>query len=163
MSANTTTRTRDAGTILGWIAGGIAVIAAVALLAVALWPASEADKAYDDGHDVGTAVNHLYYADSSDEVDEALVELEDAVVDTREHAGDAVYEQASDQEDALSRAADGFAGVHTSTDSWEVDVYQAELNDALADLDDNAEDFQENAPEVEQAFWDGYEDGVNGL
>ena len=32
---------------------------------------------------------------------------------------------------------------------------------AIDDLDRQAEDFQNQGPEVQQAFWDGYETGVS--
>jgi hypothetical protein len=87
--------------------------------------------------------------------------MDAAIADTRDHAGDAVANQVDDQADALSRAADGFVGVHTSDDAFSVDLYQAELNTAVDDLGDNAEDFRTTGPEVQQAFWDGYQDGLN--
>ena len=33
---------------------------------------------------------------------------------------------------------------------------------AVSDLENNAEDFRTTGPEVQQAFWDGYETGLNG-
>jgi hypothetical protein len=128
-----------------------------AILTIALWPASEADKARGDGEQLGTAVSSLYAADSTDEVDAALDDVADAAADTRAHAGDQVGERVNDAEDALSRAADGFAGSVTADDEFEQDVYQAELDDAVADLDGQAQDVRDDAPEVEQAFWDGFD------
>ena len=126
-----------------------------------LWPASEADKARDDGEQVGQAVNHLYYADSTDEVNDALAELEDAVADTREHGGDALHDQVSNQADDLSLAADGFAGAVTADNEFDAELYEAELDYALDQLSSQASDFQTNAPEVEQAFWEGVDSGLN--
>ena len=150
----------DRRSLLGWITGGIAVAALLAALAIALWPASEADKARDDGEKVGVAVNHLYNAESSTDVDAAVAELDAAVADTRAHAGDAVADQADAQTDALSRAADGFAGSVTTDDEWDYELYQAELDVALDDLTDNASDFRGEGPEVQQAFWEGVDDGL---
>lgn len=130
-----------------------------AVFVIALWPASEADKARDDGEQVGQAVATLYEAQDAGEVDAALADLEVAVSDTRSHAGERFNEQLSDTEDALSRAADGFAGAHT-TDGWDADVYQAELDIAIDDLENQAQDIREDAPEVEQAFWDGFDSGL---
>ena len=90
-----------------------------AILTIALWPASEADKARGDGEQF--------------------------------------TERVSDAEDALSRAADGFVGAVTTESGWDQELYEAELDDALADLDDQFTDTRENAPEVEQAFWDGFD------
>jgi hypothetical protein len=128
-----------------------------AILTIALWPASEASKARDDGEQLGTAVSALYAADSTDEVDAALSDVADAAADTRAHAGDQFTERVNDAEDALSRAADGFAGTVSADDGFEQDVYQAELDDAIADLDGQAQDVRDDAPEVEQAFWDGFD------
>jgi hypothetical protein len=49
----------------------------------------------------------------------------------------------------------------TAEDDWDYDVYQWELEDAVDDLTSNAEDFRTTGPEVQQAFWDGYQDGLN--
>ena len=127
---------------------GLGALAATLLtvLTIVLWPASEADKARADGEKVGEAVSALYNADSADEVDAALADLSTAVADTAYHAGSNVSDQINDQADALSRAADGFVGVHTSDDAFSVDLYQAELNDAVDDLGDNAEDFRTTGP-----------------
>jgi hypothetical protein len=144
------------------LVAGSSLTAVLVAGAIVLWPASETDKAYDDGQRFGEAVAQLQTASTTEEVDAALTEMDAAVADTREHAGDAVANQASDQNDALSRAADGFVGVHTSDDAFSVDLYQAELNDAVDDLGNNAEDFRTTGPEVQQSFWDGYQDGLNG-
>ena len=101
-------------------------------------------------------------ADTPAEVDTALADVRAAAVDTRVHAGDAVAAQVADQTDALERAADGFVGTRTADDSFEQDLYQAELDVAVDDLASQADDAREQGPEVRQAFWDGYETGVNG-
>jgi acyl-CoA reductase-like NAD-dependent aldehyde dehydrogenase len=128
-----------------------------AILTIALWPASEADKARGDGEQLGTAVSSLYAADSTDGVDAALDDVADAASDTRAHAGEQFGERVNDAQDALSRAADGFAGTVSADDGFERDLYQAELDDAIADLDGQAQDVRDDAPEVEQAFWDGFD------
>jgi hypothetical protein len=137
-------------------------LAVVAAATWALWPASEADQARDDGKRLGTAVAALYGASTPEEVDLALVDVRDAAADTREHAGDAVAEQVSEQADALERAADGFVGERTADDAFSQDLYHAELDTAVDDLGDQAASFRADAPEVEQAFWEGYESGFDG-
>jgi ABC-type sugar transport system substrate-binding protein len=136
------------------------VAAALAAVAVAVWPASEADKARDDGEQVGEAAGQLYYAETEAEVDAALADLDEAVTDTRDHAGDEVAEQVALQRDALARAVDGYVGAVTSEDALESDLYEAELDVALDDLSSQADDFRTQGPEVEQAFWEGVEDGL---
>jgi hypothetical protein len=79
---------------------------AVAILTIVFWPASDSDKAREDGEQLGTAVSSLYAADTTGEVDAAL---------------------------------------------------EDELDVALDDLADGAEDTREDAPDVEQAFWDGFD------
>jgi hypothetical protein len=138
------------------------IAAALAAVAIAAWPASETDKAREDGEQLGEAVNQLYYAESSAEVDAALTELDEAATATRDHAGDEVAEQVAAQEDALARAADGFAGSVTADNEFDQDLYQAELEVALDDLSSQASDFRAQGPEVQEAFWEGYEDGVAG-
>lgn len=145
--------------LLRWVAGSAVLVAAIVAIAVAVWPASEADKAREDGKQVGEAVSALYDATSTDEVDAALTDLRSAVADTRDHAGDRVGSQVDDQADALSRAADGFAGVRT-TDGLDQDLYQAELDGAVDDLASQADDFRAEGPEVQQAFWDGLQEGL---
>ena len=146
--------------LLAKLIGGTSLVAGLAAVTIAVWPASEAEKAYDDGERFGAAVAQLQSADTTAEVDDALVELRLAAEDTADHAGDAVADQAAAQEDALERAVDGYVGVETADDDFEADLYQAELDTAVNDLESNAANFQDNAPEVEQAFWDGFEDGL---
>jgi hypothetical protein len=140
---------------------GAAAVAALAGLTIAVWPASEADKARADGERYGEAVAALYAAESPGEVDAALADMHAAAADARGHAGEAVGDHVGDQEDALARAADGYAGMAT-TDGFEADLYEAELDAAVDDLADQADEFRTNAPDVQAAFWDGYDDGVVG-
>ena len=137
---------------------GLATLLALlaAVCTIALWPASEADKARADGEQMGQAVSALYEAGDAGEVDAALADLEVAVADTRNHAGERFNEQLSDTQDALSRAADGFAGAHT-TDGWDADLYRAELDIAIDDLADQAQDIRDDAPDVVQAFWASFD------
>jgi hypothetical protein len=143
------------------ICGTLLALLVAGVVAIAVWPASETDKARDNGEQVGQAVNDLYNADSSSDVDTALNELDTAVGDTRADISNEFADQVDAQTDALNRAADGFAGSRTTDDAWEADLYQAELDTALDDLTDNASDFRAQGPEVHQAFWDGFESGVN--
>ena len=169
MSAATTPAPASAGagskssrSLLAKLAAGTGVAAILAAGTIALWPASEAEKAYDDGQAFGAAVAQLQSADTYEEVDDALVELDLAAQDTADHAGSAVSDQVSDQADALDRAADGFVGSRTADDSFEADLYQAELDYAVDDLTGNAEDFRTTGPEVQQSFWDGFDKGLEG-
>jgi hypothetical protein len=148
--------------LLAWIAGGVVTAALLVALAVALWPASEADKARADGEQLGQAVSDLRDAGSEAEVDTALADIDAAVADAREHAGDEVSEQVSEQQDALARAADGFVGATTTDDAFDADLYEAELEYALDDLEGQAADFREQGPEVHQAYWEGFEEGFEG-
>lgn len=150
---------RDRRKLLGYVAGGSTLAAVLAAATIALWPASETDKARADGERVGAAVAQLHSATTADEVDAALVELRAAAADTRQHAGDAVSNQVDDQVDALDRAADGFVGERTTDDSFDSDLYHAELDTAVDDLTSQADEFRTTGPEVQQAFWDGYQDG----
>jgi hypothetical protein len=153
---------RRATTVARWVAGGALVAAALAVLAIVLWPASEADKARADGEDFGAAVASLYDARSVDEVAGARADMQTAIDETRDDAGDAVAAQAERQRDALARAADGFTGALTAADEWSADLYEAELDTAVGDLGTQAGDFRDQGSDVEQAFWDGYRDGLTG-
>lgn len=143
------------------IGGTLLALLVAGVVAIAVWPASETDKARDNGEQVGQAVNDLYNAGNSSDVDAALNELDAAVSDTRADVSDEVADQVGAQTDALNRAADGFAGSRTTDDAWEADLYQAELDTALDDLTNNASDFRAQGPEVGQAFWDGFESTVS--
>jgi hypothetical protein len=156
------TRPTRRTSLLAWIAGGVVTAALLVALAVAVWPASEADKARTDGEQLGQAVSDLYYAQSEAEVEAALADVDAAVNDARDHAGDEVSEQVAEQEDALARAADGFVGATTTDDAFEADLYEAELEYALDDLESQAADFREQGPEVQQAYWEGFEEGLEG-
>ena len=149
----------DSGKLLRWV-GAIIGVAAIVAVAIAVWPASEADKAHDDGKQLGAAVTQLYNAQSWDEVQDARVEVRTALDDTRTHAGDAVADQADSQVDALDRTVDGYVGAHTSDDSFEADLYQAELDTAVDDLSYNADNFTDNAPDVVSSFWNGFDEGL---
>jgi hypothetical protein len=155
-------RTSRRTALLRWITGGLLAAVVLTAVAIAVWPASETDKARADGEAYGQAVASLYNADTPEEVDTALSDMHTAAGDTRDHARDAVADQVADQEDALERAADGFVGSRTSDDSFEQDLYQAELDVALDDLSSQADDFRTQGPEVQQAFWDGVQTGLNG-
>jgi hypothetical protein len=152
---------RNRRTLLGYVAGGSTLAAVLAAGTIALWPASQTDKARDDGERVGAAVAQLQSATNGEQVDAALVELRDAAAATADHAGDAVAGQVNDQADALDRAVDGFVGERTTGDSFDADLYHAELDTAVSDLTSQAEDFRTTGPEVQQAFWDGYQDGFD--
>jgi hypothetical protein len=153
MSAATTTAERaQSGGLLRKIAAGTSITALLAAAAIALWPASETDKAYDDGERFGTAVAQLQSATTSEEIDAALTEMDAAVADTRDHAGDAVADQVNAQADALDRAAEGAYGAATADDGFTQDIYESEFDTAVDDLGDNAEDFRTTGPEVQQAF-----------
>ena len=139
------------------ITGGLTFAALLTALAIAVWPASNTDKARSDGEAMGTAVAVAADgATSQAEIDAALVDVRDAAADTRDHAGDAVGDQVDDQADALDRAADGAYGAATAGDEFSQEIYEWELEDALNDLNGNAEDFRTEGPEVQQAFWEGY-------
>ena len=152
-------RTSRRTSLLGRVTAGVLLVAALAALTVALWPASEADKARDDGERMGEAVGQLYAADTTAEVDAALADMHSAALDARDHAGDSVANQVAEQDDALARAADGFVGTITADDSFESDLYQAELDTAVDDLTTQASDFRAEGPEVQQAYWEGFQDG----
>jgi hypothetical protein len=143
-----------------WLTGGLTFAALLTALAIAVWPASNVDRARSDGEALGTAVASLNAATTQEEIDAAIADIRDAADDTREHAGDAVADQVDDQADALDRAADGAYGMATAGDEFSQDVYEWELDDALTDLNGNAEDFRTEGPEVQQAFWEGYQSTV---
>lgn len=161
-TAETGFTTNERTSILKWIAGGLALCAVIAVGVVLLWPASNADKAREDGEAVGAAVYDLSVASSQADIDAALADLDAAVADTRAHAGDAVADQVDAQADALASAADGAYGAATTDDAWDQEVYEAEFNWATDELVDNASDFRAEGPEVHQAFWQGVQDGFQG-
>jgi hypothetical protein len=87
--------------------GGTVLAAALATLAIAVWPASETDKARDDGERLGAAVTQFYEADDAFEADAARAEIDAAVADARMHAGGAFADQV-DAADVQRAFWDGF-------------------------------------------------------
>jgi hypothetical protein len=74
-------RSTDRSKVLRRLCGGGAVAAGLAALTLAVWPASEADKARDDGRAYGQAVAALYDAQTPAEVDDALADMHAAASD----------------------------------------------------------------------------------
>jgi hypothetical protein len=146
--------------LIRWIAGGTLLAAAAVALALAVWPASETDKARDDGERFGAAVAQLQDATTQAEVEDALDEIHAAAADTADHADAAVAGQVNDQADALDRAADGAYGAATADDEFSQEIYESELDVALDDLASQADDFRAQGPDVRDAFWSGYQDGL---
>jgi hypothetical protein len=160
MSEVQTTTPAARSSLLRWTAGGTGLAAVLAAVAIAAWPASAADTARVDGERVGEAVVQLQDAQTTEEVDAALTELDAAVNEARSHAGEELDEQITDQADALDRTVDGLVGAVTTDDEFEAELYEMQLDDAVNDLAGNAEDFREQGPEVHDAFWEGVEDGL---
>jgi hypothetical protein len=146
--------------LLRWIVVGGLGAAVLAAVALAAWPASQTDKAREDGRAYGEAVAAVHDARTPAEVDAALAGVHTATSDTRNHTGEAVADHVAAQENALARAAEGFVGAHVSDDALEVDLYRAELDVALDDLTEEASDFGARGPEVQQAFWDGFQEAM---
>jgi hypothetical protein len=161
MSEVTSTTPARRSSLARWTAGGTGLAAILAAVAIAAWPASAADTARADGERVGEAVVALQDAQSTVEVDAALAEFDSAVNEARSHAGEELDEQITDQADALDRTVDGFVGAVETDDEFEAELYEMQLDDAVNDLADNAEDFREQGPEVHDAFWQGVEDGLS--
>jgi hypothetical protein len=148
--------------LLYWFAGGAVALAVLVAVAIALWPQSATDRARADGEAYGAAVAQLRDARSADDVRVALADVHSAAADTRAHAGDAVADQVDAQEDALSRAADGYFGSLGAEDEFTADVYRAQLDVAGDDVADQASDFRAQGDDVARAFADGYADTVAG-
>lgn len=140
-----------------------ACLVALALMAatIAVWPASEADKARDDGEQLGEAMTQVYEADSQSELDSALAAVDEAVSVSSDHAGDAVAEQVERQANALDRAVEGYYGAVTTTDEWEQELYETQLSYAVTDLEYNADEFRGSSDDVVEAYWDGFDDGFD--
>ncbi len=151
----TSTITKKLG---GFALGGL-ILAAVAILAIVLWPDSEADKARADGEQLGAAVSSLTTASSEAEAEAALADIRTAIEDSRAHLDEYVGGQIDEQAHALDQAVNGYVGAVTADDEWDQDLYEIELDYALDDLYDQAEDFRSEAPEVQQAFWEGFDEG----
>jgi hypothetical protein len=57
---------------------------------------------------------------------------------------------------------DGFVGSRTADHEFDAELYQAELDYAVDDLTTQASEFRTEAPEVQQAYWEGFEEGFSG-
>jgi hypothetical protein len=95
-------------------------------------------------------------------VDAALADVDAAVNDARDHGAVEVVEQVGEQQDALVGAVDGFVGATSTDDTFKADLDEAELDYALADVVSQAADFRDQGPEVQQAYWEGFEEGFEG-
>jgi hypothetical protein len=157
--ARSTTKGASRSSMVRWIVGTIGLVAIITAVTIAVWPASAADKARADGENLGQAVGALYNAQGAADVDAALADINSALNDTRTHAGDELASQVDDQADALNRAADGFVGSHTSDNDWDQELYQTELDYAVDDLANNADDFQNQHSEVRTAYYEGFQAG----
>jgi hypothetical protein len=160
MSAVTMTPARSRSSVVRWIAGAIGLATLITVVTIAVWPASAADKARADGKHLGQAVGDLYHAQSQADVEAAFDDMRSALDDTRTHASDELSNQVDKQADALNRAADGFVGAHSSDNEWDQDLYQSELDYAVDDLVNNADDFSNQHSEVANAYADGFQDGL---
>ena len=142
------------------ITGAALIALMLTALTIAVWQ-TEADKARDDGEQLGEAVTQVYDADSQSELDSALAEVDEAVSESADHAGDAVTDQAERQAEALDLAVEGYYGAVTTTDEWEQDVYETELSYALDVLSYNADEFRSTSDDVVEAYWEGFDDGFD--
>ena len=141
--------------------GGLALALAVTAIAIAVWPASEAEKAREDGEQLGQAVAQLQDAETQEEVDAAWDDVVTEVETSVDHGGDAVAEQADKQAEMLDWALDSYAGAVDADDEFEQDVYETELDYALTELESNAEEFRTSADDVVQSYWEGFDEGLS--
>jgi hypothetical protein len=148
-------------TTFKWLAGGALLAALLAAIAIAVWPTSATDRARDDGEHFGKAVAELRDAQTTSDVHDGLSDLHNAMRDTREHVGGALSEQIDAQGDAIYRAVDGSFGKRTADNDWAHDVYDDQLGGALDDLASQADDFRTTGSDVQQAFWEGVQDGLD--
>jgi hypothetical protein len=151
----------EARKLTRWLLVGVLAAAMLAAAAVAVWPASAADTAYDDGVRVGQAVDDLRNADTYTDVDNALTDVRHATRDARDHAGDELDQQITDEQSAFFDALNGAAGSVQSTDDWDQSLYEDQLDSAIDDLSSNADEFRTNGPDVVQSFWNGVQDGLD--
>jgi hypothetical protein len=154
------TPARSRASIVRWIAGALALATLITVVAIAVWPSSETDKAHEDGKHLGQAVGELYNAQSQSDVKAASADIHSALGDTRSHASDALNNYVDKQVDALNRAANGYVGAHTTDNRWDRDLYQSELNYAADDLSYNAKHFRNQGSDVDQAYYDGFRSGL---
>ena len=154
------TPTRSRASVFRWIAGAIGLATLITVVAIAVWPASAADKAREDGKHLGQAVGELYNAHSQADVNAASADIHSALGDSRSHASDELNKHVNKQVDALNRAANGYVGAHTTDSSWDRDVYQSELNYATDDLSYNAKHFRNQRSDVDKAYYDGFRKGL---
>lgn len=154
------TPARSRASVFRWIAGALGLATLITVVAIAVWPASAADKAREDGKHLGQAVGELYNAQSQADVNAASADIHSALGDTRSHASDELNKHVDKQVDALNRAANGYVGAHTTDNRWDQELYQSELNYAADDLSNNAKHFRNQRSDVDQAYYDGFQSGL---
>ena len=123
-------------------------VAVVALVAVA--GCSEKYSAERDGKKLGEAVCDLHDADSADEADEALADIEEQLDDLGSKS--ALY-TAEDRNDVQNNLAD----LHEHA----IQGNEVLIQQDLAVLERSAKNIAEDANEVSDAAWEGFLQGVS--
>lgn len=140
---------RLAGTLL--LAGALAVAGAGC-------GESPEDNAKDHGEDVGEAFRDLTQARSAQEIDDAAVELKDAVAAVGDSGGDQVQQQLGTQQATVQKA---IADVKSALAAGDVAGAQTTLQSALQDVRAQAQAFRSSGDSVANAFWSGVKEGYD--
>jgi hypothetical protein len=119
---------------------------------------SPEDNAKDHGEDVGEAFRELTDARSAQEVDDAAVDLKDAVAAVGDSGGDRVQQQLATQQANINQA---IAAVKSALAAGDVAGAQATLQSQLQEVRAQAQAFQSSGDSVANAFWDGVKEGYD--
>jgi hypothetical protein len=119
---------------------------------------SPEDTAKDHGEDVGEAFRDLTDARSVQEIDEAAVELKDAVAAVGDSGGDQVQQQLSTQQANVEQV---IAGVRSALSAGDVAGAQAALQSEIQEVRAQAQAFRSSGDSVANAFWDGVKKGYD--
>jgi hypothetical protein len=119
---------------------------------------SPEDNAKDHGEDVGEAFRDLTDARSAPEIEDAAVQLKDAVAAVGDSGGDRVQQQLATQQANVDQA---IADVKSALAAGDVAGAQAALQSKLQEVRAQAQAFQASNDSVANAFWDGVKKGYD--
>jgi hypothetical protein len=119
---------------------------------------SPEDNAKDHGEDVGEAFRDLTNARSAQEIDDAAVQLKDAVAAVGDSGGDQVQQQLSTQEANIEQA---IAAVKSALAAGDIAGAQAALQSELQEVRAQAQSFRSSNDSVANAFWSGVKEGYD--
>jgi multidrug efflux pump subunit AcrA (membrane-fusion protein) len=141
----------------GRLVGTLLLTGALAIAGAGCGESPE-DNAKDHGEDVGEAFRDLTNARSAQEIEDAAVELKDAVAAVGDSGGDEVQQQLNTQQANIDAA---IAAVKSALAAGDVAGAQTALQSQLQEVRAQAQSFRSSNDSVANAFWSGVKEGYD--